>query len=149
MERMELACEEEIWPGALTDGGEASFIVDPPITLIPIVGENVAERTEVARLGRTPRNRPGARIFASRVAGGGACIFARVAVGAAIFGARKKRRRARVLYARLGGRAGIFACTQEGTARIHVLDARKVAARASLHGRNKECRACMSWMHAQ
>src|SRR4051812_19907363 len=63
-----LACEEKIRPGGLIDGRGASFITDPPFTLVPIVGENVAERTGAARLGRAPCNYSDARIFASRVA---------------------------------------------------------------------------------
>src|SRR3954471_6875208 len=72
MERMEKGiglgvCSDQ--PSLCIDGGGASFIADPLFTLVPIVGENVAERTGVASLGRPSRNHPGARIFASRVAG--------------------------------------------------------------------------------
>src|SRR4051812_2885531 len=44
MERMELTCEERIRPCGEIGGGEASFIADPPFTLLLIVGENVARR---------------------------------------------------------------------------------------------------------
>src|SRR4051812_22141277 len=69
--------------GGGISGREASFIANPPFTLLLIVGENVARRTEATRLGRTSRNRSNACIFALRVAGGSAYIFA---LGAAIFG---------------------------------------------------------------
>src|SRR5438270_5758892 len=64
-----------IWPmkeeygRGLTDGEGGYFIADPPFTLVLIVGENVAESTGVARLGRDPCNCPDARTFASRGAG--------------------------------------------------------------------------------
>src|SRR4051812_24402347 len=64
--------------GGLNDGGGGYFIVDPPFTLVLIVGENVAERTGAARLGRDPCNCPEARIFASRGAGGCAHLCARL-----------------------------------------------------------------------
>src|SRR5438270_4901530 len=64
--------------GVLTEGGGGYFIADPPFTLLLIVGENVAERTGAARLGRDPCNCPDTRIFASRVAGGRAHLCARL-----------------------------------------------------------------------
>src|SRR3954468_82852 len=122
-------------------GGEDSFIASPPFTLVPIMGENMARRAGVGETESHPCNCLGARISASRVAGvARASLHARLLARPSL-GARNEGRRARVLYARLGGRAGIFARTQEGTARIHVLDARKVAVRAALHARKKECRA--------
>ena len=83
----------------------------------------MARRTEATSLGRTSRNCSNARIFASRVAGGGACIFA---LGAAIFGAYAKR-----------NDAGMFwACVQKAVARVCL-------GRAQVGG------ARISWMRAR
>src|SRR4051812_38694869 len=110
MERMDFGRWRKNSAGGSTDGGGGYFIANPPFKLLLVVGKNVARRTEEARLGRTSHNRSNARIFASRVAGGGACIFACATVGAAIFG-RTQQGAARACLGRTHRRPRAHLCT--------------------------------------
>src|SRR4051812_10461716 len=116
-----LAYGERIRPGALTYGGGGSFIADPPFTFLLIVGENVAERTGAARLGRDPCNCPDARIFASRGAGGRAHLCA-CACGRVHLWAHAGRNDARMSWTRASEmHASLGACKQ---GRVYPLGAR-------------------------
>src|SRR5436190_493141 len=107
--------------GPLTDWGGGYFIVDPPFTLILIVGENVAERTGAARLGHDPCNCPDARIFALRGAGGRAHLCARLWAHTSL-SARTEGSGARISWTRASEmHASLGACMQ---GRVYPLGAR-------------------------
>src|SRR3954469_10480293 len=133
--RLRIASAEERGAGGFIDGGEALFIAETSLHVAPDRGGERGWKNGGVKTRSRPCNCSDARIFATRVAGGDACIFACVHVGAAIFGTRR-RSPVRVCLSRAhGGGACISVCTHRGTARV------------SFHARMRPTRASFGCTH--